>query len=123
MPAAAGPARHDGTGGPHTPTPVIPFRPRPGTSRTERKTPTVPPGSEQPPERRLAEFVERLFLRHGRRTLTDPEAAAVFRITLTAVGHMLQGARTEGVLDAAAHRELSAMIEGLQSAPDIVLND
>jgi hypothetical protein len=123
--SAAEPA-HPTPGGP--PATVILFPKRATRRRGRRGEETVTgspaPGAspEHPPtsHQRLADGAEEWFLRHGRRTLTDPETQEVFLVTLNLVTSLLEGARVHGVVGDQAHGELQAMIDGLKAAPELL---
>ncbi|MCA1223965.1 hypothetical protein [Streptomyces sp. 8L] len=71
---------------------------------------------------RMAEAVQQMFLAHGR-TLTDPDTAEVFILTLDIVASLHAGAAHEGVIDDDAHTILAGWIDGLRTeghraAPD-----
>ncbi|MEU6016929.1 hypothetical protein ABZ826_23630 [Streptomyces sp. NPDC047515] len=68
------------------------------------------------PQQQLAETMEAMFLSHGR-TLTDPQTADAFSVTLGAVLLMLDGARAEGVVGEEAHETLRGMIAGMADSP------
>lgn len=94
---------------------------RPQRRPSRRERPHVPPqpASDLTPHEKLAATVEDLFAKHGR-SLTDPESAEDYLITLRLVRTMLQGARQEGVISEEAHADLDAMMEGMMSAPGLL---
>ncbi|WP_042174619.1 hypothetical protein [Streptomyces sp. NBRC 110035] len=79
----------------------------------------MPPDPHTDAHQRLAATIEAVFARHGR-SLTDDDTAQDYRITLTEVRRMFQGAHAQGVLGSEAHRELDAMIEGMAAVPDFL---
>jgi hypothetical protein len=115
----ADPGPDSGTTGPAT---VIVFRQGPSKRRHRRREDTVPHPREpsDSPYQRLAESVEAFFLKHDGRTLTDPETAQAYLITLGLVSNMLEGARVKGAVDDAQHQELHAMINGMKAAPGLM---
>lgn len=94
---------------------------RPQRRPTRRERPHVPqqPASGLTPHEKLAATVEDLFAKHGR-SLTDPETAEDYLITLRMVRIMLQGAHAEGVIAEEAHGDLDAMVEGMMTAPGLL---
>ena len=117
--SAAEPVDPGPDGGPGT---VILFRKNPSMRRKKQCREDTVPNQREPsdsPQQRLAESLETLFLKHGR-TLTDDDTAQDFLITLQAVLKMHDGALQQGVVGEEAHRELSAMIQGMMTAPRLV---
>jgi hypothetical protein len=119
MPAAE-PADPGPDGG-HGPGTVILFRKRPSMRRRRRED-TMPNAGEPSasPQQRLTDSIEAYFLKHDARTLTDPETAEAYLITLGLVRNMLEGARVNGVVDDEQHGELQAMIDGMRAAPGLL---
>lgn len=82
-----------------------------------------PPHPERPgdltPQEKLAAMVERAFADHAR-TLTDPDTAEAFLITLGLMRKVLDGARAQDLIDEAAHRDLTGMLDGMQAAPGLL---
>lgn len=105
--------------------PVIPLirstanRPQRRPTRRERQHVPPQPAPDLTPHEKLAATVEDLFAKHGR-SLTDPETAQDYLITLRMVRIMLTGALKEGVLEAGVHADLDAMVEGMMSAPGLL---
>lgn len=91
--------------------------------RDRRERPHVPqqPAAESPltPHEKLAAVVEDLFAKHGR-SLTDPDSAEDYLITLRAVRIMLRGAHEQGLLGEEAYADLDAMLEGMMTAPGLL---
>lgn len=90
--------------------------------RDRRERPHVPPqpASDLTPHEKLAATIEDLFAKHGR-SLTDPDSAEDYLITLRMVRLMLHGAYEEGVIqDETGYRELDAMFEGMMTAPGLL---
>lgn len=89
--------------------------------RDRRERPHVPqqPTSDLTPHEKLAAVVEDLFAKHGR-SLTDPDSAEDYLITLRAVRIMLRGAREQGILGQEAFSDLDAMLEGMMTAPGLL---
>ena len=80
------------------------------------------PADEQRPlttEEKLAASIERTFAEHGR-TLTDPDTAEAFGITLGVIRKLLAGARHSEVIDDGQHRELDALYLGMLAAPNLL---
>ena len=77
------------------------------------------PTSSLTPHERLAARMEDLFAKHGR-SLTDPDNAEDYLITLRAVRIMLRGALEEGVIVQEAFADLDAMLEGMMTAPGLL---
>jgi hypothetical protein len=63
--------------------------------------------------------MEDLFAKHGR-SLTDPDSAEDYLITLRAVRIMLRGACEQGVIGQEAFDDLDAMYEGMMTAPGLL---
>lgn len=116
---SAEPAR---TGPDDGPGIVLHFRRSPMRPVPRREAP-VPDTGDTTPQRRLAHRIEELFLKHDGRTLTDPETAQVFLITLSLVADLLEGAHNQGLYDDHAYQELHAMIEGMSAAPALISGD
>lgn len=89
--------------------------------RERREHPHVPqqPQSDLTPHEKLAATVEDLFAKHGR-SLTDPDSAEDYLITLRAVRIMLRGAHEHGVIGPEAFADLDAMLEGMMTAPGLL---
>lgn len=104
-----------------TVTPIIRTAARPQRRDQRRETPHVPqqPTSGLTPHERLAARMEDLFAKHGR-SLTDPDSAEDYLITLRAVRIMLRGALEEGVVGQEAFEDLDAMLEGMMTAPGLL---
>jgi hypothetical protein len=103
---------------------VILFRQGPSKRRHRRREDTVPNPREpsEPsasPQQRLADSVEARFLK-CERTLTDPETAETYQITLDLVSTMLAGALVNKIVDDEQRRELHAMIDGMKAAPGLL---
>jgi len=77
------------------------------------------PTSDLTPHEKLAATVEDLFAKHGR-SLTDPDSAEDYLITLRAVRIMLRGAHEHGVIGPEAFADLDAMLEGMMTAPGLL---
>lgn len=106
------------------PATVILFRQGPSKRRRRRREETVPNPREpsEPsasPQQHLANSVEARFLK-CERTLTDPETAEAYLITLDLVSTMLAGAHVNGIVDDEQRRELHAMIDGMKAAPGLL---
>jgi hypothetical protein len=106
------------------PATAILFRQGPSRRRRRRREDTVPNPREpsEPsasPQQRLADSVEARFLK-CERTLTDPETAEAYQITLDLVSTMLAGAHVNGIVDDEQRRELHAMIDGMKAAPGLL---
>jgi hypothetical protein len=119
--SAAEPLDPGPDGGPGT---VILFRKGPSSRRKKRREDTVPDPRESSdpsasPQQRLTDSVEARFLKCGR-TLTDPDTAEAYQITLDLVSTMLAGAHVNGVLDDEQRRDLHAMIDGMKAAPGLL---
>ena len=71
------------------------------------------------PQQTLATSIEAAFARKGR-SLTDEQTAQDYLITLNTVRLMLKGAKAHGVLEDGTHRELDAMLAGMEEAPGIL---
>lgn len=67
------------------------------------------------PQDRLAATIERAFANH-RRTLTDPDTAEAFLISLTLMRSTLDGALAQGLIDQPAHDDLTGMLDGMREA-------
>ncbi|MCX4885945.1 hypothetical protein [Streptomyces sp. NBC_00847] len=104
-----------------TVTPIVRTATRPPRRDKRRESTRVPqqPTSDLTPHERLAATVEDLFAKHGR-SLTDPESAEDYLITLRAVRIMLGGAREQGLLGEEAYADLDAMLEGMMTAPGLL---
>jgi hypothetical protein len=106
------------------PATVILFRQGPSKRRRRRREDTVPNPREprepsESPHQNLANSIEARFLK-CERTLTDPDTAEVYLITLDLVSTMLAGAHVNGVLDDEQRRELHAMIDGMKATPGLL---
>jgi hypothetical protein len=95
---------------------VIHLSSRPGLRRR-----LEPPVSYDPsPRQTLAEQAEATFTACGR-TLTDPDTAAAYQITLNFVSLMLDGAFATDVLGEEAHTSLRGMVRNMADAPHLLL--
>jgi hypothetical protein len=101
------------------PATVILFRQGPSKRRRRRREETVPNPREPSPQQRLTDSVEARFLK-CERTLTDPDTAEAYQITLDLVSTMLAGAHVHGIVDDEQRRELHAMIDGMKAAPGLL---
>lgn len=81
--------------------------------------PREPSDPSASPHQNLANSVEARFLK-CERTLTDPDTAEAYQITLDLVSTMLAGAHVNGVVDDEQRRELHAMIDGMKAAPGLL---
>lgn len=97
---------------------LFPHRAPERLSKRDRKAP-VPDTPEPSPHERLAESVETLFLKHDR-TLSEPETAEAYLITLHLVATLFEGAHVNGLVDDQQHTELAAMIEGMRAVPGLL---
>ena len=84
----------------------------------------APPGDNDAAEepsaaQQLAETIEAFFASHEM-TLTDSEAAAVYGVTLDLVRMMHEGALADGVISAAQKAQLTAMVDGMRGAPQLL---
>ncbi|MEV6165774.1 hypothetical protein AB0L71_28445 [Streptomyces sp. NPDC052052] len=84
-----------------------------------RSAPVPEPAGPPTPQQQLAETMEAMFLARGR-TLTDPQTADAYAITLEAVLLMLDGALAEGVVGEPAHESLRGMIGGMADSPNML---
>ena len=88
--------------------------------------PTPLPGRPSGPDSReaqlrlLAEDMEKAFNANGNRTLTDPETASVYMLTLGLVDHALKGSVATGIISEEQRAELDVLISGLKEAPRLV---
>lgn len=67
----------------------------------------------------FAEVIERTFLEDGR-SLTHPETAHVYGLTLNLVTRLLEGSHARGVIDASQLGELTASVDGMKQAPGLI---
>jgi hypothetical protein len=74
------------------------------------------PGSRDDILALLANDAEAFFNAVGR-SLTDPQAAAVYTRTIGFVGHILDGAVAQGILTQQQRDELAVLLVGLMEAP------
>lgn len=107
------------------PATVLAFR-RPRRMSREPHVPTQPgpdtgpdAGRDLTPEQKLAATVEAAFARH-RRSLTDPDTAEDYTITLGVVITLLTGARDQGLLQEEQFGTLDSMVQGLLAAPRLL---
>ncbi len=105
-----------------TVTPIVRTAARPPRREKRREALRVPqqPTSDLTPHEKLAATVEDLFAKHGR-SLTDQETAEDFLITLQAVRIMLRGAREQGLVGEEAYKDLDVMLEGMMTAPGLLV--
>lgn len=87
--------------------------------RTKRREMTAVPDQPLTPQQVLASSIETAFARRGR-SLTDDDTATDYLITLQTVRLMLEGARIRGVLEDGTHRELDALLAGMEDAPELL---
>ncbi|MGW2384357.1 hypothetical protein [Streptomyces sp. NPDC001658] len=94
---------------------------RPPRRIQRRESTTVPatPAPDLTPHEQFAATLEDLFAKHGR-SLTDEGTVQDFLITLSAIRDLLAGARSSGMLEPEAHRELDATIEGMMAVPKML---
>ncbi|MFD1278052.1 hypothetical protein [Streptomyces kaempferi] len=104
---------------PTDPGTVVLFRKKAPKHGRGRREETVPAPGETTPEQRLADKMERLYLKHDM-TLTDPDTAQAFLIAMDAVQMMVQGGRVHKVIDEEQRAVFHAMLEGMKAAPRLV---
>ncbi|MBJ6623552.1 hypothetical protein [Streptomyces sp. DHE17-7] len=75
----------------------------------------LPPAGDLTPQDRLAATIEKAFADH-RRTLTDPDTAEAFLISLGLMRRTLDGALAQGLIDQPAHADLAGMLDGMREA-------
>jgi hypothetical protein len=106
---------------PGTVLPFPPSRPR-RHQRSERTTVPPQPTGDLTPHERIAAKLEGSFKRHGR-TLTDEGTATDFRIALTEMRTLLNGALQKGLLNEDQHRSLDAHVEAMLAAPGLLTGE
>lgn len=104
---------------PETPN-IVQLHPRlRGTAAGATHPAGTPDAPSQTPEAILAETVQALFRYHGQ-SLTDPDTATAYRVTLEAVLTMVDGALVQGHMDHEAHSRLRSMVLAAQYVPDLL---
>lgn len=82
-----------------------------------------PPGDGAGPERTLAEQfadeMETAFNSTGR-TLTDPDTAEGYTLTLRLVERALEGAEAQDIISEDQRGKLAGMLEGMRAAPGLL---
>ena len=102
------------TNGPAT---VLAFR-RPRHPSRETRMPATP-DPDLTPEQKLAATIERAFAEHAR-SLTDPDTALDFTITVNVFATVLEGARAQGKLGEDEFTLLHGMVQGMRDAPQLL---
>lgn len=117
---SAAESAHPGNG-PATLAPVLSLasaRPRRDISDERTRVPLQPDGTLTP-HQRVAARLEQLLAEIGR-TMTDKATADGLRVGLSQARHLLNGARTQGLISEEAHRELDTMFEAMMEAPGLL---
>ncbi len=81
--------------------------------------PSAPPGDAPTALTAFADTIETEFLAH-QHTLTDPQTAHVYRLTLDIVARVLEGTHAGGDIDADQFGKLAEVIDGMRQAPGLV---
>jgi hypothetical protein len=89
-----------------------------------RNTMTPPPNPNADDEyteaaKAYADTLEKTFLA-VRRSLTEPDTAEVFLLTLDIWQRVLEGSHANGIIDAGQLEELTEVIEGMKQAPRLL---
>lgn len=91
-------------------------------AKVSDRRPVDPPDGDNPEPSRLellAEDFETTF-NAARLTLTDEDTLNAFTVTVGIFRHILEGARAEGIIDAAQLAELNALTEGMVAATRLI---
>ena len=88
---------------------------------TPPESPAGPPGAGDSHNSltQFAQTIELGFLEIGR-SLSEPDTASVFQVTLNICQRALEGSQATGIINADQLAELSTVIEGMRQAPRLV---
>ncbi|MFJ9799913.1 hypothetical protein [Streptomyces sp. NPDC101145] len=87
-----------------------------GPRRVPPPDSTPPHDADTPVVSLLAATVEAMFLEEGM-TLTDPDTAAAFDVTMSAVLLLVDGAQEEGVLERDAYGMIRKILDDMRATP------
>jgi hypothetical protein len=90
-----------------------------GDTVPEPDTPRPRPAGAHAALAALAERFEETFNEH-RLSLTDERTADAYKVTLQLVQGLFDGANAQGIVDDGQHQELSAMVDGVMGAPELI---